>query len=317
MIAALLLIAGLVGVIVGAVWLVDGASAFARRLRVSELAIGLTVVAFGTSLPELTVNVFAVLEHQPAVAIGNVSGSNIANILLILGLSALFNPLQVGKGTVWKEIPMCFLASLVVAVFCMDSLLDSASRSVLSRSEGIALLGFFVIFLYYTIGISHELPGLSDHRPQVLTSLLKSMVMVAGGIGFLIAGGKAVVEGAVGLATAMGLSEAFIATTVVAVGTSLPELATSVVAASKKKADIAVGNVVGSNIFNGFFILGISSVIAPLEVTSELTLSLFVGIVAAGLLFVCMFTGKRHKLDRWEGAVLIVLYGIYLMLQMR
>ncbi len=315
MAAALLLIAGLAGVIVGAVWLVDGACAIARRLRVSELAIGLTVVAFGTSLPELTVNVFAAFENQPALAIGNITGSNIANILLILGISALINPLQVERGTVWKEIPLCFLASLVLAAFCMDSFLDGVKISVLSRSEGISLLGFFVIFLYYTVGISHELPGLSEHSHGMSISPVKTILMIAAGLALLIAGGKAVVEGAVRLATAAGLSEAFIAATVVAVGTSLPELATSVVAAWKKKADIAVGNVVGSNIFNVFFILGISSIIRPLAVSAELVVSLLTGIVAAGILFLCMFTGKRHKLDRWEGAILLGLYGIFLLLQ--
>jgi cation:H+ antiporter len=284
---------------------------------VSELAIGLTVVAFGTSLPELTVNIFAAVANQPDVAIGNITGSNIANILLVLGLSAMLNPLQVGRGTVWKEIPLCFLASLVLAACCLDPLLDRAATAVLSRSEGITLLGFFVIFLCYTIGIAHELPGLSEHPHTASFSAPKTVLLIVAGLVLLIAGGKAVVEGAVRLAAAAGLSEAFIAATVVAVGTSVPELATSVVAAVKKKADIAVGNVVGSNIFNVFMILGVTSVIRPLAVAPELMVGFWAGIVAAGLLFVCMFTGKRHKLDRWEGAVLLVLYVVYLFLQFR
>ncbi len=317
MVAALLLTAGLVSVILGAVWLVDGAGAAARRLHVSELAIGLTVVAFGTSLPELTVNIFAAVQGQPDVAIGNITGSNLANILLILGISTLIYPLHVEKGTVWKEIPLCFLASLIVTAFCMDTFLDHAPRAVLTRSEGIALLGFFVIFLYYTAGISNDLPGLSEHVPSAPVTWVKTILMVAAGLLLLIGGGKAVVEGAVRLAAAAELSESFVAVTIVAIGTSLPELATSIAAAWKKKAEIAIGNVVGSNIFNIFFILGISSAIRPLAVNKVLYLSLATGIIAAGLLFICMFTGKRHKLDRWEGGILLGLYVIYLGLQAR
>ena len=163
--AAVLLCIGLAGVIIGAIWLVDGACAIARRLHVSELAIGLTVVAFGTSLPELTVNLFAAFENQPDIAIGNITGSNLANILLILGISAWLKPLRVERGTVWKEIPLCFLASVLLAVFCVDPLIDGVPQAVLSRAEGIALLGYFIIFLYYTVGIAHELPGLSERPP--------------------------------------------------------------------------------------------------------------------------------------------------------
>jgi cation:H+ antiporter len=309
--ASIILILGLAGVIIGAHWLVEGASAIAKRMRVSDLAIGLTVVAFGTSLPELTVNVFAVLQNRPDVAIGNITGSNLANILLILGLSSIFFPLQVGKGTVWKEIPMCLAGSVILAVFC-------AGAAVLSRVEGLVLLGLFAVFLFYVFSIAKELPGLSEHPGEVwIVSLVRAVLITTAGLVFLVGGGKAVVEGAVRLAAAAGLSEAFIAATVVAVGTSLPELATSVVAALKKKSDIAVGNVVGSNIFNIFLILGISSALRPLPVAPQLVVGLRMGILAAGILFVCMFVGKRHRLDRWQGGVLLVLYIIYLVLQAR
>lgn len=313
--AALLLIFGLVAVIVGADRLVEGASALARRLQVSDLAIGLTVVAFGTSLPELVVSVFAAAGNTPAVALGNVTGSNIANILLILGAAALLCPLQVGRGTTWKEIPLAFLAAVLLWVFCSDMVVDGAAAAVLSRTEALAFLGFFVIFLYYTFGIARDLAPVAAAAPPAKTvphrTLFRWLIV---GLCLLIFGGKAVVEGAVRLSVAAGLSESFIAATLVAVGTSLPELATSLVAAWKKNPDIAVGNVVGSNIFNVFLILGISGLIRPLAVPAELAPSLWIGVLAAAILFVCMFTGRRHTLDRWEAAGMLLLYALFLLI---
>jgi cation:H+ antiporter len=311
MFAVLLLIFGLIAVLIGANGLVEGASALARRLRVSDLAIGLTVVAFGTSLPEMVVSVFAAAQNTPAVALGNITGSNIANILLILGAAALVCPLQVGKGTTWKEIPLAFLAAVLLWVFCSDVHIDRAAASVVSRSEAIAFLGFFAVFMYYTSGIARTLPDVLPPVAKPLTTK-KIAIFIIVGLVLLIVGGKAVVEGAVRMAAAMGLSESFIAATLVAVGTSLPELATSLVAAWKKNPDIAVGNVVGSNIFNVFLVLGISGLVRPLAVPAELTSSLWIGIVAAAILFVCMFTGKRHRIDRWEGAAMLALYILFL-----
>lgn len=270
-------------------------------------------MAFGTSLPELVVNIFAAVQDKPAVALGNITGSNIANILLILGISSLLCPLQVGKGTTWKEIPLAFLAAALLWVFCADVLLDAAAAPILSRSEAVAFLGFFAVFLYYTFGISHDLPAAAESAPTYSFSTTKTIILVVAGLCLLIGGGKAVVEGAVRLASAAGLSESFVAATLVAVGTSLPELATSVVAAWKKKPDIAVGNVVGSNIFNIFFVLGVSGLIRPLAVQPELFPSIWIGVLAAAILFVCMFTGKRHKIDRWEGAAMLILYILFLL----
>lgn len=314
MFAAVLLTFGLVAVIFGANWLVEGASALARRLRVSDLVIGLTVVAFGTSLPELVVSAFAAAGNTPAVALGNVTGSNIANILLILGAAALLCPLQVGRGTTWKEIPLAFLAAVLLWAFCSDRILDGAADAILSRTESLAFLGFFVIFLYYSFGIARDVP-LAAAAPPAKTIANKTIIRwLIVGLCLLVFGGKAVVEGAVRLAAAAGLSESFIAATLVAVGTSLPELATSLVAAWKKNPDIAVGNVVGSNIFNVFFILGISGLIRPLTVPSDLAPSLWIGVLAAAILFVCMFTGGRHKIDRWEGAAMLALYALFLLI---
>lgn len=310
-----LLAVGLFLVIRGASWLVDSATALARRASVSDLAIGLTVVAFGTSLPELAVNLFAVVQETPAVAIGNITGSNIANILLILGLSAVVYPLQVGKGTVWKEIPFTLMAAFVLWLMCSDHAFVSQEKGILSRGEGFTLLCFFVLFLFYTSGIAPRLPGISETIPAVPLSIRWILVKLPAGLLLLIAGGKAAVSGAVQLALWAGLSEGFISVSLVAVGTSLPELATSIVAAWKKNPDIAVGNVVGSNLFNILLVLGLSSVIRPLVIPPELFLSLWMTMGASILLFICMFTGQRHRIDRWEGLLMLVLYGVYLWMQ--
>ncbi len=315
MFGLILLVVGLILVVRGADWLVDGATALARRAGISDLAVGLTVVAFGTSLPELAVNTFASVEGNSAITIGNITGSNIANILLILGLSALIFPLEVGKGTVWKEIPFSLLAAAVLWLMSEDAAWLTGEPGVISRSEGLVLLCFFVIFLYYTAGMAPRLPEASKGGPAAPAGRIFIKLFL--GLVLLIAGGKATVSGAVRLAQWAGLSEGFIAASLVAVGTSIPELATSTVAAWKKNPDIAVGNVVGSNLFNIFFILGLSAVIRPLAVPPELMLSIWMTIGASVILFVCMFTGKPRRIDRWQGALMIVLYGLYLWMQSR
>jgi len=311
------LIAGLALVVLGANWLVDGASSLARRLGVSNLAIGLTVVAFGTSLPELTVNIFAVVQNQPEVAIGNITGSNICNILLILGISALLCPLRVQKSTVWKEIPFSLLAQVMLLAMVLDKFLDGAAGNSLSRTEGFAFLAMFAIFLAYIAGMARNLLSSDQQGEHKVFSLGKSLILVSLGLACLILGGKGVVEGAIGIADWLGLSKSFIAVTLVAVGTSIPELATSTVAAYKKNADIAVGNVVGSNIFNIFLILGVSSIIRPIPLPADLMLSVYVGIIATIILFMTLFVGKRHTIDRWQGAVMLGLYVVYLIIQPR
>ncbi len=317
MLGCIWLIAGLVLVVKGADWLVDGACSLARRLGVSDLAIGLTVVAFGTSLPELVVNLAAVLQHKPELAIGNVTGSNICNILLILGTASLFCPLGVQKNTTWKEIPFSLLAGVLLLVMASDRWLDGASQNVISRTDGFGLLALFAIFLAYIAGMARDLPEIVQQGEYVIYPAGKSLLLLAAGLVFLIAGGRLVVLGAVQVAMALGLTESFVAVTLVAVGTSLPELATSVVAAYKKKADIAIGNVVGSNIFNIFLILGTSSVMRQIPVPDDLRLSLYVGVLAVVLLLVFLLIGRRHTLQRWQGVALLVVYAIYLICQPR
>jgi len=275
-------------VVTGANFLVDGASALARKLAVSDLVIGLTVVAFGTSLPELAVNVFASVKGSAGIAIGNILGSNIANILLILGVSGIIWPLVVTKGTVWREIPLSLLAAILLGVMANDKLIDNAESSALTRIDGLVLLSFFVIFIYY------------------------SFTIVVFGLVALILGGKFVVDGAVNLANVLGVSQSTIGLTIVAVGTSLPELATSAVAAYKKNSEIALGNVLGSNIFNIFFVLGTSSLIRPLPFQPRSNLDICVVVLASTLLFIFMFTGKRHKLDRWEASLFLAMYAGYI-----
>lgn len=308
---------GLVLVIKGADFLVDGASSLARRLGVSDLAIGLTVVAFGTSLPELTVSLFAAIQGQPAVAVGNVTGSNICNILLILGISSLLCPLRVQISTVWKEIPFSLLAQVLLLAMVADRVLDGMDINVLSRTDGLSLLALFVIFLAYIAGMARDLPQTQDEHGSRIHSTGKSAVLIMLGLILLIIGGKLVVKGALDVARWLNISESFVAVTLVAVGTSLPELATSAVAAYRKKTDIAVGNVVGSNIFNIFLILGVSSTVRPIPVPADLVLSFYVGIFATLFLFVTLFVGKRHRIGRWEGAIMLGFYVVYLIMQPR
>jgi cation:H+ antiporter len=308
----LLLVAGFIFLIGGASWLVDGASALARRLKVSELAVGLTVVAFGTSCPELFVNIQAAAAGDTAIAIGNILGSNSFNILVILGIASLIYPLAITRGTVWKEIPFSLLAAVLLGIMANDTLFDASKSNQLGRADGLVLLAFFVLFLYYISGMMRQSPeeGEAVH-PKSLT-VARSLLLVAAGLAGLVLGARWVVGGAVFIATRSGVSEGVIAFTLVAAGTSVPELVTSVVAALKKSPGIAVGNVVGSNIFNIFMVLGVTPLIRPLEFTPANRYDIALVMAASILLFAFMFTGKNRKLDRWEGALLLCVYAAYM-----
>jgi cation:H+ antiporter len=303
---------GFAAVILGAHFLVNGTCSLAKRLAVSELVIGLTVVAFGTSLPELSVNITASIKGDAGIALGNILGSNIANIFLILGISSIIFPLAVTKGTVWKEIPLSLLAAILVGILANDYLIDGNKFSALTRIDGLVLISFFIIFLYYSVGIAGDVPGAREQIPAKKYGLTRIFILMIAGFFGLIVGSRWVVTGAVGLAEKLGVSQSLIGLTIVAVGTSLPELATSAMAAYKKNPDIAIGNVVGSNIFNIFFILGVSSIIRPIPFEAKSNIDVGVAIAASLLLFICMFTGKRRVLDRWEGGVFLVLYAGYI-----
>lgn len=302
---------GLLLLLYGADSLVRGASSIAKKAGLSALFIGLTIVSFGTSLPELMVNVMASLRGSNDIAIGNVLGSNISNILLILGISASIYPLSVKKGTVSKEIPFSLLAVAALFFLVNDALLNGNGFSILSRADGLVLLLFFIIFMYYTVGISRKSDADGDHPVKSYPHYLAASMVLGGMIGLFV-GGNLLVDGAIKLAQSFGLSEALIGLTVVAVGTSLPELATSAVAAYRRQSDIAIGNIVGSNIFNIFWILGFSAIIKPLHFSLDLNIDLVVVMAATILLVFFSFIGKRNVIQRWNGTFLVSLYFIYI-----
>lgn len=295
----------------GADFLVNGASSLAKRLGISTLVIGLTVVACGTSAPELIVNIFSSIKGTTDIAIGNIIGSNIANILLILGIAGIIYPLKVTRGTVWKEIPLSLLAAVLVGVMASDAFIDKANFSALTRTDGLILLAFFIIFMYYIFGIAKPSDVTLDKTQKTLPTST-SLLFILLGLGGLIIGGKWIVDGAVAIAKNLKISESLIGLTIVAVGTSLPELATSAIAAYKKNTDIAIGNAVGSNIFNIFFVLGISAIINPLPFRSRSIYDVIMAVIASLLLFLFMFIGKRHLLERWQGCLFVVFYAVYI-----
>ncbi len=314
MLTYFLFVLGFVLLIKGADYLVKGASSIAKRFNVSDLVIGLTIVAFGTSMPEFIVNVLASLNGSAGLAIGNVLGSNIANILLILGISAAIYPLSVQKNTTWKEIPFSFLASLALLFVVNDNILSNQENNFISRGDGLVLILFFIIFLYYTFLIAKntdEKENLSSTEEITKIPVWQSVVFVIGGITGLMLGGQWIVDGAIKIASSLGLSETIIGLTVVAVGTSLPELATSALAAFKKETDIAIGNVVGSNIFNILWILGASAVINPIPFNNDSNFDVLVVLFTTILLFAYLFVGKKHALERWQGYSFVILYILY------
>lgn len=301
----IILVAGFVLLVFGADWLVNGASALAKKYNVSDLAIGLTIVAFGTSAPELVVNVFAAAQGSHDIVLGNIIGSNNFNLLVILGIAGIITPLAVQHSTVWKEIPFSLLAVAVLFIFAND--IFSEGAGVISRMDGIILLVLFVAFLWY---VAKQLKN-DPSEAEIVTKkypVWKMAVFIVGGLAGLIVGGRLVVTSAVDIARVLGMSEKLIGLTIVAAGTSLPELATSVVAAIKKNNDIAVGNIVGSNIFNIFLILGVSSVINPVSFNPVFNVDIALLTFGTLLLFFAMFTGKKHKLDRWEAILLLSIY---------
>ena len=307
-----LFVVGFVILTFGANWLVEGASTIAKRFNVSDLVIGLTVVAFGTSAPELVVNVVSSIEGDAEIAIGNVVGSNIFNILFILGVSAIIFPLTVRSNTIWKEIPLSLLSALVLLFVSNDIFLDNRGPNEIGFIDGLVLLSFFVIFLYYMLDLAKKDSKNESISDQKNTPIWKPLLFIGSGLTGLILGARWIVNGAVEIAGLAGISESVIALTIVAAGTSLPELATSVVAAYRRNVDIAIGNIVGSNIFNIFLILGISSLIKPLPLSVNSNFDIGMVVFASLLLLLFIFTGKGRQISRMEGGIFIICYCAYL-----
>ncbi len=311
-----LVVAGFILVLKGADFLVDGASSLAKRYHVSELTIGLTIVAFGTSSPELVVNIIGALKGYDNVALGNIIGSNIFNLLLILGIAGVIYPVTVQSKTVWKEIPFSVFAGLVLLFLSNDAWLKKSSPDMLAWYDGLVFLLFFSLFLYYAF-VNLKDDSVSSVGSVKIFGPAKTVLYIFSGFIMLILGGKFVVDNSVALAKLLGLSEKVIGLTLVAAGTSLPELATSAVAAYKKRSDLAIGNIIGSNIFNILFVLGITSLISPVHYNPTFNADILIYLAASLFLMIAMFTGKKKRLDRWEAMILLLGYVLYMVFLFR
>ena len=304
------LLVGLGLIVLGADWLVEGASSIARRAGVSEFVIGLTIVGFGTSCPELVVSLTGALEGNADIAVGNVVGSNIFNVLFILGLTALLCPVTMTEGNRKKDIPVALLVTvLFLAVGLNRTFWGIGPADSLSRWEGALFLAIFAAYIAHSFVTGK--PTEEDAAETGSRKLWLAVLMVLAGLAGLIFGGNLFVDSATGLARTLGVSDKFIAVTILAGGTSLPELATSLVAALKGRNELALGNILGSNVFNILLILGSSALITPLSLASVTRVDATVLTLSMVLLLLWAYTGRRERIDRWEGALLLLLFGAY------
>ena len=307
----LFIIIGVVLVLWGADRLTEGASAVARRMNVPEIVIGLTIVAAGTSAPELFVSLVSALKGTPDMAVGNVIGSNIFNCLLIVGCAAMVAPMNISRSTVTKDIPFAVASSLLLAVICMDGWQSlSLHGNTISRLDGVWMLLGFAAFMYYTFLVSKESPTPLDEHSSPSMPIWKGLLWVAVGLGCLIVGSNLFVGSASAVAAELGVSESIIGLTIVAGGTSLPELATSVVAARKGQSAIAIGNVIGSSVFNILLILGLTAVICPMQIDGITIVD--VSLMLLSVLLIWLFSYTKLTVARWEGAVLTVIFFSYM-----
>tara|TARA_R110000782_G_scaffold87419_3_gene169378 strand:- start:1855 stop:2808 length:954 start_codon:yes stop_codon:yes gene_type:complete len=311
MIDALVLVGGLVVLVKGADLLVQGAASIAIRLGISSLVIGLTVVSFGTSMPEMLVTMVSGLRNNADLAIASVIGSNIANVLLVLGVAAIIRPLPVRDSTVVSEIPFSLTAAILVGFLANAALFSSNRELSISRLDGAILLFFFLLFILYLYKMKSEGHHSEQQSFDEKTAARSSVYIVLGLLGLYL-GGQWVVDGAVGISRTLGVDDALVGLTIVAVGTSAPELVTSGVAAYRNQTDIAVGNVVGSNIFNLLWVLGLTSSIVelPFEVVSNTDLVMV--IVSSSLIILAMVTSRSNAVTRPHGVLFVVLYAVYL-----
>ena len=311
-VGAICIVAGFVALVKGADWLVDGASAIAKRSGVSDLVIGLTVVAFGTSMPEFVVNMVSVAEGTTDLALTNILGSNIINTFVILGLTALVYPIASQKRSRDFDIPLSIIAGVLVILFVAIQLPFGETERGVGRIGGVILLLFFIYFLYNTFRHAKDHPDEAETEEIKLIPVRRAIALILGGFVGLVVGGELIVKSAVDIATRCGVSEAIIGLTIVALGTSLPELATSVIAATKHNSDIALGNVVGSNIFNVFFVLAVSATARPLPAYDGIELDAVMAALGSIIVWMAVKTNHERKIKRWAGALLLILYGGYL-----
>ena len=309
--AYILLLVGFVLLIKGADYFVQGASGIARLLRVPPILIGLTIVAFGTSSPEATVSIIAALEGSAGVAVGNVVGSNIFNITLVVGVAAFLYPLKVQSDSIKKEIPFTLLASVALLIVMSDAALQGFGANMITRADGLLFLLFLSIFMYYVIenGLKSRKDAVDSPAPADFRWGKKIFITLIG-LAAIIVGGDFVVDNGTKIAYSLGMSETLVGLTIIAVGTSLPELVTSITAALKKESEIAIGNIIGSNIFNILFVLGVSSVISPLTVSGEVVTDVVFMIILTMVLLIFARTG--YKIGKLEGVVLAIAYVVYL-----
>lgn len=305
-----ILVAGFVLLIKGADFFVSGSSSLGVKLHIPQMVIGLTIVALGTSLPEFFINIIGSISHKNDIVLGNILGSNIFNVLLILGISAVIFPVMVKKNTVWHEIPFVFLVSFVLFVLSNDTIFGS-TESEISRGDGIILLIFLGFFLLYLFRLSRQEDSHEEIKCEM--KMWKIILFILTGITGLIAGGNLVVDSAVKIAVYLGISEKLIAVTIIAMGTGLPELVTSVVASCKKNSSLALGNIVGSNIFNILLVISFSAVISPVKISSGVYLADFsVLLLSSVVLFVSMFIFKKSVITRFEGVIYLLLYSCFI-----
>jgi cation:H+ antiporter len=321
LLSLLYLIVGLLLILVGATALTDGAAALARKLGVTDMVIGLTVVAFGTSAPELVISILSACRGNAELAIGNIVGSNIFNVCAIIGITALVKPIKLSRSVMVNEIPLVVLSSLALLVMGNGPLLDAAVSPMLTRSDGLILLLFFLIFMRYTFAEAKTAlpadPVAQSGASRGELPVWKSVLYVLAGLSALIIGGEVFVSGASGIAKALGVSDAVIGLTIVAAGTSLPELATAIVAASKGHTDMAVGNVIGSNIFNIFLVAGATATISPLTFGSIGNVDLLVLTVSCLLFWLFGGVYGKRTIMRAEGAILLMSYIAYMIYLIR
>ena len=309
---SLLLLAGLFVLIFGANLLISGATTLAFKFRIPPIVVGLTVVALGTSLPEMAINIVASLEEASGITLGNIVGSNITNILLITGLASMIRPLKVSRTVVKKEIPLSLLGTLILIAMTLDPVLDGKSKPILERSEGLVLLITFIGYVYFLAAF------LQRQRLETTYSTSRWPILRSiGGIVGLIVGSRMVVYASILLAESAGISQAFIGLFMIAIGTSLPEMVTSVVAAYKGHHDIAVGNVAGSNLFNITLVLGLSSIISPIEVHPLIYRDLVFLLLSNALFVIFYFLGRGYIISRWEGSTFVLLYLLYFLYSLR